>query len=531
MMAADPVRLEVWRHLFQAASEEMGETLRRTGRSPNIKERRDYSCAVFDAAGKTIAQAEHMPVHLGSMPASVAQAIADFTLEPGDVVMLNDPYKGGTHLPDVTVVQGVFPDGSARPAFFVANRAHHADIGGMAPGSLPVARELYQEGVIIPPLRLLRRGVVNEEVMALILRNVRTPEERRGDFAAQFAANAVGERRLLAYVREHGLDTTSRYAAHLQDYAERMTRALIREMPDGLYTFEDCLDDDGQGTEDIAIRVAIEIRGDEAVVDFAGSAPAAAGSVNAVRSITTSAVFYAFRAAIGEDVPSNEGGFRPLTVHTPAGSIVDARPPHAVSAGNVEASQRIVDVVMGALAQAVPDRIWAAGQGTMNNVTFGGVDPRTEPPRAFAYYETIGGGAGAGPEGDGTNAVHTHMSNTMNTPVEAFERAFPIRIERYAVRRGSGGPGRYRGGDGIVRVYRFLAPADLTVVSERRRRGPYGLAGGLPGAPGANRLLRAGEPPQPIPGKWHGRLGAGDALEIASPGGGGWGAPAGRGGP
>ncbi len=528
----DPVRLEIWRHLFQAAAEEMGETLRRTGRSPNIKERRDYSCAVFDAAGQTIAQAEHMPVHLGSMPASVAHAIADVpVLEPGDAVILNDPYRGGTHLPDVTIVQGVFVPGRATPAFFVANRAHHADIGGMSAGSLPLARELYQEGVIIPPLKVMRGGVPNREVIDLLVRNVRTPEERRSDLAAQFAANAVGERRLLAYVAEHGLALAMAYGRHLQDYAERMTRALIRALPDGVYAFMDRLDDDGQGTEEIGLSVQVTVRGDEAVVDFAGSDDACSGSLNAVRSITQSAVFYAFRAAIGEDVPSNAGGFRPLQILVPPGSIVDALPPHAVSAGNVETSQRIVDVVLGALAQALPERIPAAGQGTMNNVTFGGLDARwADGPRPFAYYETIGGGSGAGPGQAGTNAVHVHMSNTMNTPVEAFEREFPIRIRRYAVRSGSGGAGRWRGGSGIVRTYEFLAPAEVTIVSERRRHGPYGLAGGEPGRPGENRLSRADGTITSLPGKWHGRLGVGDVLEIESPGGGGWGTP-GREGP
>ena len=523
----DPVRLEVFKHLFQAVAEEMGETLRRTGRSPNIKERRDYSCAVFDAEGKTIAQAEHMPVHLGSMPASVHHAVHDFRLEPGDMVMLNDPYRGGTHLPDITIVQGVFADGEdGRPAFYVANRAHHADIGGMSPGSLPVAGELFQEGIIIPPIRFVRRGVLNQEVMDLLLRNVRTPLERQGDLTAQLAANAVGERRIQAYIRDHGLQTVRRFGAALQDYAERMTRALIAAMPDGVYRFEDRMDDDGKGTEDIAIRVAVEIRGDRAVVDFTGSAPQVPGSVNAVGSITKSATFYAFRTAIGEDVPSNEGGFRPLDIRMERGSVVDAEPQHAVSAGNVETSQRIVDVVLGALAQALPDRIPAAGQGTMNNLTFGGRDDRDpDHPRPFAYYETIGGGSGAGPGWSGTSAVHVHMSNTMNTPVEAFEREFPIRIKRYAVRRHSGGAGRHRGGDGIVRAYEFLATADVTLVSERRRHSPYGLEGGGPGRAGENRVTRADGRTEQIPGKWHGEVEPGDVLEIASPGGGGWGNP------
>ena len=522
----DPIKLEVYKNLFSSIAEEMGVTLCRTAFSPNIKERRDFSCAVFDGDGEMVAQAAHIAVHLGSMPLSVKSAIDRMPMGPGDVVILNDPFSGGTHLPDLTMVSPVFPPGGRSPLFYVANRAHHADIGGMSPGSLPVARELYQEGVIIPPLRVMRRGVLNREVVDLFVRNVRTPEERRGDLQAQFAANAVGERRLLAYVAEHGLATATAFGGHLQDYAERMTRALIESLPDGVYAFEDRLDDDGQGTEDIAIRVRIEVRGAEAEVDFAHSAPACAGSVNAVRSITESATFYAFRTAIGEDVPSNAGGFRPLTIRLPEDSIVAARPPHAVSAGNVETSQRIVDVVLGALAQALPERIPAAGQGTMSNFTFGGTDQRDPMrPRPFAYYETIGGGAGAGPGWRGTNAVHVHMSNTMNTPVEAFEREFPIRIRRYAVRRGSGGAGRFPGGDGIVRSYEFLAPAEVTIVSERRRHGPYGLAGGGAGRPGENRLVRAGHAPQRVPGKWTGHLEAGDVFEIESPGGGGWGAP------
>ncbi|MDI3270245.1 MAG: hydantoinase B/oxoprolinase family protein, partial [Bacillota bacterium] len=373
-MKEDPVTLEIFKHLYQAVAEEMGETLRRTGFSPNIKERRDYSCAVFDGDRKTIAQAEHMPVHLGSMPRSVEAAVKAFTFAPGDGVVLNDPYRGGTHLPDITLVQGVFCPGEGKPLFYVANRAHHADVGGMSPGSLPLASELYQEGIIIPPVRLMKEGELQEDVLALLLRNVRTPDERRGDLLAQLAANAVGARRLLKYVEDEGREKVLFYGKALQDYAERMTRALISELPDGHYHFEDYLDGDGRGREDVALRLTLTIQGDEAILDFRESDPQVEGSINAVRAITESASFYAFRAAIPEAIPSNEGGFRPLTILTRPGTILDALPPAAVSAGNVETSQRTVDVVLGALSQALPQRIPAAGQGTMNNITFGGKD-------------------------------------------------------------------------------------------------------------------------------------------------------------
>lgn len=524
--AVNPVRLEIFKHLFQAVAEEMGETLRRTGHSPNIKERRDYSCAVFDHAGRTIAQAEHMPVHLGSMPASVAEAVKAFTLRPGDAVLLNDPYRGGTHLPDLTLVQGVFLPGEDRPLFYVANRAHHADVGGMSPGSMPLATELYQEGIVIPPVRIVRQGRIEEELLSLLLRNVRTPEERRGDLAAQIAANAVGVRRLERYLAELGREEVVFYGQALMDYAERVTRALIASIPDGEYRFTDYLDDDGQGTEDIHIAVVLRVTGDSAEVDFTGSHGQVLGGVNAVAAITRSAVFYAFRAAVGEDIPSNEGGFRPLRILVPTGSVVDARSPAPVAAGNVETSQRIVDAVLGALAQALPDRIPAAGQGTMNNLTFGGQDSRPgRQARPFAYYETIGGGAGAGPGWPGTNAVHVHMSNTLNTPIEALERELPVRVQRYLVRRGSGGRGRFPGGDGIIRAYEFLVPVEVTLVSERRVHPPYGLAGGDPGATGEALLVRPDGQTLRLPGKWHGTVEAGTVLEIRTPGGGGWGTP------
>jgi N-methylhydantoinase B len=515
-----PARLEVFKQLFQAVAEEMGEILMRTGFSPNIKERRDFSCALFDEHGETIAQAEHLPVHLGSMPMSVKAALAAQTFAPGDMVMLNDPYEGGTHLPDVTLVAPVFVAGTDRPAFFVANRAHHADVGGIAPGSLSLARELYQEGIILPPVKVCRGNVLDEDIAGIFLRNVRTPDERRGDLLAQIAANRIGALRLHQYVERYGLTELRAYAGALQDYAERVTRALLAGLPDCEVTSMDYLDDDGMGTEDVAIVLAMRIEGDSVTFDFSGTAPQVRGSLNAVEAITLSAVTYGLRLAVHEDIPTNAGSLRPIRLIAPPGTLVHARPPAAVAGGNVETSQRIVDVVLAALAQVLPEQIPAASQGTMNNVTFGPV-----ASGAYAYYETIGGGAGAGPGWDGASAVQVHMTNTLNTPVEALERSAPVRIETYAIRRGSGGIGRYRGGDGIVRSYRFLEETEVSVLSERRRRGPYGLQGGASGTPGENTVCLPDGQTQARGGKFREALPAGSVLRIATPGGGGWGAP------
>ncbi len=527
----DPITLEIFKNLFISVAEEMGVTLGRTAYSPNIKERRDYSCACFLADGAMVAQAAHIPVHLGAMPASVRAALDAFdSWSPGDLVVLNDPYLGGTHLPDITMVSPVFVGGGERPTFFVASRAHHADVGGMAPGSMSLADEIYQEGLIIPPVKLAVAGQTNRAVLDIILRNVRTPAERRGDLAAQMAAHRVGEMRLGEIVARYGLNETLRYARGLLAYAERLTRAAIARIPDGLYTFHDRLDNDRRTTtggqrpdaQPAHIRVAVSVAGDSMTVDFGGSDPALAGPLNAVRAITESATWYAVRCVVGGDVPVNSGTFAPVRVIVPRGSLLDAEPPHAVAGGNVETSQRVVDVVLGALAQALPDRIPAASQGTMNNVAVGGWDP--ERNRPFAYYETIGGGAGAGPEGDGLSGVHTHMTNTLNTPVEALEYAYPIRVRRYALRRGSGGAGRYRGGDGLIREIEFLCPATVTVLSERRRSAPYGLRGGEPGRPGCNLLIRRGEERE-LPGQVALQVQAGDLLSLRTPGGGGWGRP------
>jgi len=542
MSHTDPITLEILKNLFVSVAEEMGVTLGRTAYSPNIKERRDYSCACFlaDPPGQMIAQAAHIPVHLGAMPASALaamQAVAAWS--PGDLVVLNDPYLGGTHLPDITMITPMFAaEADARPSFVVVSRAHHADVGGISPGSMPLATEIFQEGLIIPPIKLVEAGRTNQAVLDLILRNVRTPAERRGDLAAQMAAHRVGEQRLKDIVERYGLEQTLRYAHALLAYAERLTRSAIARIPDGTYSFTDELDDGGaqlqlaslaaesrdQG-EGPRIQVTIRVQGDSMVVDFGGSSPAVSGSLNAVRAITQSATWYAVRCVAGAEVtgvPVNSGSFAPVEVVVPRGSLLDADPPHAVAGGNVETSQRIVDAVLGALAQALPELVPAASQGTMNNITVGGYD--TGRGTAFAYYETIGGGAGGGPAGDGLSGVHVHMTNTLNTPVEALEYSYPLRVRRYSLRRGSGGSGRHRGGDGLVRDIEFLCPARVTLLTERRRTAPYGLQGGGPGKRGRNVLWHIGqEQEQELPGKAEIRVSPGDVLSLQTPGGGGWG--------
>lgn len=521
----NPIRLEVFKHLFASVAEEMGVVLRRTSYSPNIKERRDFSCALFDAAGQMIAQAAHIPVHLGAMPLSVQAAIAAFDFAPGDVAILNDPYRGGTHLPDITLVTPIFlspsffPSLSLSPFAFAASRAHHADVGGMSPGSMPIARELIQEGIIIPPLKLVEAGRINQGLLDLLLANVRTPEERLGDLQAQLAANAKGSQRLGELVARYGAAEAQLYMQALVDYAERMTRRLLAGLPDGVYRFRDWVDDDGVDPQPAEIRVAIAIDGDEATVDFSGTSPQRRGSVNAVYAITLSATLYAFRCLLGDDVPTNSGCLRPIRVIAPEGTLVNARPPAPVAGGNVETSQRITDVLLGALAQAAPERVPAASQGTMNNLTIGGWDPARGQP--FTYYETIAGGMGARPGKDGADAIHTHMTNTLNTPVEALEYAYPLRVQCYAIRRGSGGAGWWRGGDGVRRDIELLADAQVTILSERRVFAPYGLAGGEPGQPGRNVLIRDGNE-ETLPGKITLAAQAGDVISIQTPGGGGW---------
>jgi N-methylhydantoinase B len=539
-MSADPIQLELFKHRFASIAEEMGVVLRRTAYSPNIKERLDFSCAIFDASGQMIAQAAHIPVHLGAMPISVKTAIERFTFEPDDVVILNDPFAGGSHLPDITIITPVFvpaaqqdnqersvnapqlPNSSTpqRLFGFVASRAHHADVGGMTPGSMPPSTEIFQEGVIIPPLKLVEAGRLNEGLLGLLLANVRTPQERAGDLRAQLAANHKGVERMVELTHRYGQADVRSYMSDLLAYAERMTRALIAALPDGVYSFKDYLDNDGIEPEPVEIAVTITIKADEAIVDFSESAAQVKGSVNSVYAVTLSATLYAFRALIGLDIPANSGCLAPITVIAPEGTVVNARPPAAVAGGNVETSQRITDVLLGALAQASPGRVPAASQGTMNNLIVGGWHP--ERQQLYTYYETIGGGMGAGPDAPGADAIQCHMTNTLNTPIEALEYAYPFRLRRYEIRRGSGGEGRQRGGDGICREMELLHAAQVTLLTERRRFAPYGLLGGKPGQKGRNLLVRNGLESE-LPAKITRLLQAGDILRIETPGGGGYG--------
>jgi N-methylhydantoinase B len=536
-MSYDPIRLEIFKYLFAAIAEEMGTVLRRASYSPNIKERRDYSCAIFDKQARMIAQAAHIPVHLGSMPLSVQAAVDQFSedLHPGDVVVLNDPFRGGTHLPDITMVSPVFfasPGGdeiSSDLIGFVASRAHHSDVGGMSPGSMPVGREIFQEGLIIPPVKLVRSGRMDNDLLKLILANVRTPIERQGDLSAQIAANRRGSHRFLDLFMRYERDEIIDVEGQLLAYTERMTRRLIKSIPDGVYSFTDCLDDDGISNQPIPITVTITIRGDSAVVDFTGSAAQQSGSVNAVLAITLSAVYYVFRCLLSLDVPNNSGCLGPIQVIAPPGTVVNALSPAPVAGGNVETSQRIVDVLLGALSQACPEKIPAASQGTMNNLTVGGQAVSTlsngntcRHSQPFAYYETIGGGMGARPTSDGPSALHSHMTNTLNTPIEALEYEYPLRAIRYEIRRDSGGDGLFRGGDGIIRDLQVLTDCQVTLLSERRKFHPYGLNGGAPGKLGINLLLRDGKE-IPLPGKGSVNLHPGDVLSIRTPGGGGYG--------
>jgi len=516
------VDLEIFRNLFVSIADEMGLVLRKTAFSANIKERRDYSCAVYSASGETIAMGDHMPVHLGAMPLSVRHALEAFRLAPGDVAIVNDPFRGGTHLPDITAVSGVFLRKRAGADFYIASRAHHADVGGMSPGSMPLAREIYQEGLRIPPVLLMRAGVPQRDVMELILANVRTPEEREGDLLAQVMAGRRGEDRLREMAARYGLARVERGAADLLDYTERVTRAMLRAIPDGEYAFEDFLDSDGITEEPVRIAVTLRIRGDCAEVDFTGSSQQVAGSVNANYAIAVSAAMYCFRCLIESDVPYNAGLLRPIRLIAPDRSVVNAGLPAAMAAGNVETSQRITDVVLGALAQAVPERIPAASSGTMNNLSFGGYD--TLRNRPFAYYETIAGGMGASSRAPGRSAAHTHMTNSWNTPIEAFEHEYPVRVRAYRIREGSGGKGKHPGGDGIIRELEFLEDVELTILSDRRTRGPYGLAGGENGSPGRNEIISASGAVSPIPAKVRVSLRKKETLRIATPGGGGWGA-------
>ena len=518
----DPIELAIFKSAFHSIADEMGVALRRTAFSLNIKERRDYSSAVFDADGNVIAMGDDMPVHLGSMPMSVRAVLDKLILHVGDVAILNDPYDGGTHLPDITLVVPVFLDGQEKAVFFVANRAHHADVGGTYPGSMGLCREIYQEGIRIPPIKLMNAGALNEAVLRLLLNNVRTPREREGDLTAQIGACRIGAERVLNLIEKYGLPRVTENAKGLLQHSEQLMRAELQQLPPGEFGAEDFLDDDGITDQPVRIRVKVTTDPEHSRlrVDFTGSAPQVAGSLNAVAAITYSATFYVLRCLLPPEAAPTAGLMRPIELVIPEGTVVNAKPPAAVAGGNVETSQRIVDVLLRAFSQMLPDRVPAASSGTMNNLTIGGIDPRTGEP--FAYYETIAGGAGARPNTDGVSGVHTHMTNSLNTPIEALEYAYPFRVRHYSYRRGSGGKGQYNGGDGLIREIELLEPAQVTLLADRRIHPPYGLQGGAPGACGSTTLTENGNE-RGLPGKCNVEAPAGATIRIETPGGGGWG--------
>jgi N-methylhydantoinase B len=522
----DPAEIAVIGHALHSVAVEMGAALRRTAFSPNIKERRDYSSAVFSAESDLIAMGDDMPVHLGSMPMSVAAVLADLRLAPGDVALLNDPYRGGTHLPDITMVAPVFLPGRTRAAFYVANRAHHADVGGMYPGSMGPCREIAQEGIRIPPVKLMQSGKMDTQLLATILANVRTPKEREGDLTAQLGACRIGSLRMLELVSRFGYTRLLQGVNAMLAGSERLMRHVLASLPAGEWQAEDFLDDDGVIPGPIAIRVKItnDPGRRRATVDFEGTDPQVPGSINAVYAITWSAVFYVFRCLLPPGAIATAGLMRPIKVLAPEGSIVNACPPAAVAGGNVETSQRIVDTLMRALAPALPDRIPAASSGTMNNLTIGGIDPRQGAHFAqpYTYYETIAGGHGASPQSPGAGAHHAHMTNSLNTPVEALEYAYPFRVIQYAIRRDSGGTGKHSGGDGVIRELELLGDAQVTLLADRRKTQPWGLAGGAHGALGQTTIVDHNTE-EKLPGKCTRELKAGARIRIESPGGGAWG--------
>jgi len=507
----DAIQLSIFSSRISAACKEMGAVLRRAAFSPNIRDRLDYSCAVFDPQGQLCAQAAHIPVHLGSMAYAMADLVQGRDWLPGDMVVVNDPFQGGTHLPDVTLIAPVFVDQQC--AAFVANRAHHADIGAESPGSMPIGNRLEQEGLIISPTVLVKGGEIQRSVLDWITAATHNTAITQGDFSAQISANRSGVKRIQELLAGIGIDAWLNGLNMLNAYAERMARAALEELPDGRYEFEDLMDDDGQGNRDIRLHVCVTLNAGQVKVDFSGTDRQVQGNINCPLAVTAAAVFYVFRCLMDERTPACAGSFRLIQLVAPEGCLVNARPPSAVAAGNVETSSRIVDLVLGALACAIPDRVAAASQGTMNNLAMGARGKQG----GWDYYETIAGGMGAGKQGGGLHAVQTHMTNTLNTPIEVVEAAYPLRIRRYALRTGSGGNGQRKGGDGLVREYEFLAPAQVTLLTERRLHRPWGLLGGLEGLAGENRLNG-----EILPAKAALAVESGDRLEIFTPGGGGF---------
>jgi len=516
----DPVTLEILRNRLVGVAEEMGRVLIRGAYSPNIKERQDCSTALFDAAGRMIAQAEHIPVHLGAMPEAVA-AVRGRDPDPGDAYLLNDPFAGGTHLPDVTVVSTIAP--ADEIVGYAVTRAHHADVGGGTPGSMPAgATEIHQEGLRIPGVRIVADGELDADLLEFVLANVRNPSERQADLRAQLAANERGEDRIADLLDDHDRDRLENAFDAVIDYSRDRIEAEIAAIPDGTYEAEDVLEGDGVTAEDIPIAATVTVDGSEVTVDFTGTAAQVAGNMNAPLAVATSAVYFVVRAVTDPEIQPNQGCYDPIAVTAPEGSLLNPTPPAAVVGGNVETSQRVTDVVLAAFAEALPGTVPAQGQGTMNNTIIGSqrADGETE---GFTYYETIGGGDGAGPETDGMDGVQVGMTNTLNTPVEALETAYPLFVERYALRSGSGGDGRHRGGLGIERSVTVETDAVVSLLTERRRHAPAGAAGGEPGAVGEN--LIDGDP---VPAKTTVEVEAGTTVTVRTPGGGGYGDPAER---
>ena len=523
-MKPDATTVEVIKGALIYAAEEMGIALRKSAYSPNIKERMDHSCALFDDRRRLIAQAEHIPVHLGSMALAVREGLSQYggDLEEGDMLLLNDPYISGTHLPDLTLIAPIFYEGAL--VGYAANKAHHTDVGGRAPGSIAGdSTELYQEGLIIPPVKFVRGGVIDPEISRLIRSNVRTPEVQMGDLRAQIAANYTGIRRLTELMGEYGAETVHSAMEAVMDYSERRMRAEIQAMPNGVYEAEDWMEDTGAWGDPAKITVTVSIEGDEIRFDYSGTSPQVEGPVNAPLGVTLAGVFFTLISVTDPTIPVNDGCFRPIGLHVPEGCMMNPVRPAPVAGGNVETSQRNVDVLMKALAEAVPEKVPAASQGTMNNVSIGGIREDGTP---WTFYETIGGGSGGRPGSDGVDGVHVNMTNTMNTPIEALEAYLPLRFEGYALRADSGGPGRWRGGCGIERSWTLRSlKATLSILAERTKIPPWGLHGGLPASLGVYELVRGDGSVERLPSKCTIPLKQGDRLIIRTPGGGGYGSP------
>lgn len=517
-MKLSPFELEIYQNILSSIAEEMGEVLIRAGFSPNIKERRDLSCAVFQSNGDMIAQAAHIPIHLASMSFAVRAVLDMPEINEGDILILNDPFRGGTHLPDITCIMPVFY--KKKLEFFVASRAHHADIGGLTPGSMPLSTSIDQEGILISPSKLYEKRKLNKKLFNHILKSTRDPEEREGDFNAQIGAIELGEKRLIETIDKYSLKKVKQAGNELLDYSEKIMKEVIKQIPDGVYEFEDYMDDDGAGTRKIPIKAKVKIKGHKATVDLRESSIKVKGNLNAPYSVTTAAVIYVFQCLAPSTMPLNSGPLRVVDILVEENSILNAKYPSAVVGGNVETSQRVVDTVFGALSEAVPEKVPAASSGSMSNFTFGGINPRTG--NNYGYYETIAGGMGARFGLDGVSAVQTHMTNTLNTPIESLERELPVMLNSYSIRKHSGGKGKFKGGDSVVREYKFLSNATVSIITERREFSPYGISGGEAGKKGKNSLIRKSKTSQIAP-KASFKVKKGDSIRIETPAGGGWG--------